>query len=133
MSKPKQEQRQTVAEESGQQAQERPALPTEVSVRAYPVSGQGSVLANLTVDVNGAFAIRGAKLVQGKNGPFVSYPQRKAGEEYKDIVFPVTREMRDKVEAVARTAYEQAIGQMNERLDQSRQSAAAPAGPTMAM
>ena len=82
MSKPKQEQKQTAPEVSGQREQERPALPTEITVRAYPVSDMGQVLANLSVDVNGCFAIRGAKLVQGKNGPFVSMPQKKVGEEY---------------------------------------------------
>ena len=134
MSKPKQEQKQTAPEVSGQREQERPALPTEVAVRAYPVSGEGQVLANLSVNVNGCFAIRGAKLVQGKNGPFVSMPQKKVGEEYKDIVFTTTREMYDKLNATAIAAYGQAMDAMAEKHRQSQQTAAsAPTGPTMAM
>ena len=132
MSKPKQEQKQTTPEVSGQQ--ERPALPTDVTVRAYPVSGEGQVLANLSVNVNGCFAIRGARLMQGKSGPFVSMPQRKVGEEYKDIVFTTTREMYDKLNATAVAAYGQALDAMTEKHRQSQQTAAsAPAGPTMAM
>ena len=134
MSKPKQEQKQTAPEVSGQREQERPALPTDVAVRAYPVSGEGQVLANLSMNVNGCFAIRGAKLVQGKNGPFVSMPQKKVGEEYKDIVFTTNREMYDKLNATAIAAYGQAMDAMAEKHRQSQQSAAsAPTGPTMAM
>ena len=134
MSKPKQEQKQTAPEVSGQREQERPALPTDVAVRAYPVSGEGQVLANLSMNVNGCFAIRGAKLVQGKNGPFVSMPQKKMGEEYKDIVFTTTREMYDKLTATAIAAYGQAMDAMAEKHRQSQQTAAsAPTGPTMAM
>lgn len=132
MSKPKQEQKQTAPEVSVQQ--ERPSLPTQIAVRAYPVSDMGQVLANLSVDVNGCFAIRGAKLVQGKNGPFVSMPQKKMGEEYKDIVFTTTREMYDKLTATAIAAYGQAMDAMAEKHRQSQQTAAsAPTGPTMAM
>ena len=134
MSKTKQEQKQTAPEVSGQREQERPALPTDVAVRAYPVSGEGQVLANLSMNVNGCFAIRGAKLVQGKNGPFVSMPQKKMGEEYKDIVFTTTREMYDKLTATAIAAYGQAMDAMAEKHRQSQQTAAsAPTGPTMAM
>lgn len=134
MSKPKQEQKQTAPEVSGQREQERPSLPTQIAVRAYPVSDMGQVLANLSVDVNGCFAIRGAKLVQGKNGPFVSMPQRKVGEEYKDIVFTTTREMYDKLNATAIAAYGQAMDAMAEKHRQAQQTAAsAPTGPTMAM
>ena len=132
MSKPKQEQRQTAPEVSGQQ--ERPALPTEITVRAYPVSDMGQVLANLSVNVNGCFAIRGARLVQGKNGPFVSMPRQKVGEEYRDIVFTTTREMYDKLNATAIAAYGQAMDAMAEKHRQAQQTAAsAPTGPTMAM
>ena len=131
MSKPKQEQKVSAPEVSGQQ--ERPGLLTDVTVRAYPVSGEGPVLANLTVNVNGCFAIRGAKLVQGKNGPFVSMPQRKMDEEYKEVVFPVTREMHEKLNDAAVAAYGQAMDAMAEKHRQSQQAASAPTGPTMAM
>ena len=46
--------------------QQRTALPTEITARAYPKTGNGNILASLTFDVNGCFAVRGAKLVQGK-------------------------------------------------------------------
>ncbi len=136
MSNPKQKkQAQAAPEVSGQREQERPALPTQIAVRAYPVSGQGTTLANLTLDINGCFAVRGARLMQGKNGPFVSYPSCKVGEEYKEHFFPTTREMRDMVTDIAVSAYEQAMGQMAERMReaQSQSAPTAPTSPTMAI
>ena len=103
------------------------ARPTEIGVRAYPIGGDGSVLANLTFDINGCFAIRGAKLIQGKNGPFVSMPQRKVGDEYREVVFPITKEMRDQVNSMALDAYQLALAEMQEKLGQTQKNAAAPA------
>ena len=110
-----------------QEEQQTPARPTEIGVRAYPIGGDGSVLANLTFDINGCFAIRGAKLIQGKNGPFVSMPQRKVGDEYREVVFPITKEMRDQVNSMALDAYQLALAEMQEKLGQTQKNAAAPA------
>ena len=109
------------------QEEQEKARPTEIGVRAYPIGGDGSVLANLTFDINGCFAIRGAKLIQGKNGPFVSMPQRKVGDEYREVVFPITKEMRDQVNSMALDAYQLALAEMQEKLEQTQKSAPAPA------
>ena len=109
------------------QEEQEKARPTEIGVRAYPIGGDGSVLANLTFDINGCFAIRGAKLIQGKNGPFVSMPQRKVGDEYREVVFPITKEMRDQVNSMALDAYQLALAEMQEKLGQTQKNAPAPA------
>lgn len=111
--------------------QAKQTLPTEITARAYPVSGDGPVLASLTFDINGCFAIRGAKLVQGKNGPFVSMPQRQAKDGYQELVFPVTKEMREIVNNMAVSAYQLALRDMTQKTQQSQQ--AAPTGPVMSM
>ena len=110
-----------------QEEQQRKALPTEIGVRAYPIGGGGSVMANLTFDINGCFAIRGAKLIQGKNGPFVSMPQRSTKDGYQEVVFPITREMRDTVNNMALDAYEQALAEMKVKLEQTQKNPPAPA------
>ena len=109
------------------QEEQEKARPTEIGVRAYPIGGDGSVLANLTFDINGCFAIRGAKLIQGKNGPFVSMPQRKVGDEYREVVFPITKEMRDQVNSMALDAYQLALAEMQEKLGQTQKNAPVPA------
>ena len=113
------------------ETQERTTLPTEITARAYPVAGDGPVLANLTFDINGCFAIRGAKLVKGKNGPFVSMPQRQTKDGYQEVVFPVTKEMRDLVNDMAGTAYQIAMNEMKQKMEQTQKTA--PTEPVMSM
>ena len=112
--------------------QQRPALPTEITARAYPKTGSGNILASLTFDVNGCFAVRGAKLVQGKNGPFVSMPQRQTKNGYQEVVFPITKEMREVVNNIAVSAYQLALQEMTKKMADSQQAApTAPMEPTM--
>ena len=136
MSNPKQ----NTQKQAGPPAQEqaKKTLPTEITARAYPVAGDGPVLANLTLDVNGCFAIRGAKLVQGKNGPFVSMPQRQTKDGYQEVAFPTTKEMHELVNNAAVSAYQLAMSEMAQKLEKTQQAApttqqAAPTGPVMSM
>lgn len=64
-----------------------------------------------SVNINGAFAIRGVKIIEGSNGLFVSMPSYKVGNEYKDICFPITQECRKQLHEAVIGAYEQAISQ----------------------
>ena len=121
----------TNAKQNAPETQERTTLPTEITARAYPVAGDGPVLANLTFDINGCFAIRGAKLVKGKNGPFVSMPQRQTKDGYQEVVFPVTKEMRDLVNDMAGTAYQIAMNEMKQKMEQTQKTA--PTEPVMSM
>ena len=136
MSNPKQNKQKQAAPPVQEQAKK--PLPTEITARAYPVAGDGPVLANLTLDVNGCFAIRGAKLVQGKNGPFVSMPQRQTRDGYQEVAFPITKEMHELVNNVAVGAYQLAMSEMAQKMDKNQQAAptiqqAAPVGPVMSM
>ena len=110
--------------------QQRTALPTEITARAYPKTGNGNILASLTFDVNGCFAVRGAKLVQGKNGPFVSMPQRQTKGGYQEVVFPITKEMREIVNNVAVSAYQLALQEMTKKMADSQQADSQQAAPT---
>jgi stage V sporulation protein G len=110
--------------------QQRVALPTEITARAYPKTGNGNILASLTFDVNGCFAVRGAKLVQGKNGPFVSMPQRQTKGGYQEVVFPITKEMREIVNNVAVSAYQLALQEMTKKMADSQQADSQQAAPT---
>jgi len=70
-----------------------------------------SIKGTASVNINGAFAIRGVKIIEGSNGLFVSMPSYKAGNEYKDICFPITQECRKQLHEAVIGAYEQAISQ----------------------
>ena len=82
-----------------------------VSARAYLSRGNGPTLANITVDLGGEYAVKGIRVMQGKNGPFVAMPQRQVSGEFQDIVFAVTKEARERLIDAAMGAYEQALEQ----------------------
>ena len=82
-----------------------------VSARAYLSRGNSSTLANVTVELGGEYAVKGIRVVQGKDGPFVAMPQRMVKGEYQDVVFPVTKEARARLMDAVLDAYEQALEQ----------------------
>ena len=51
-------------------------LPTQVNVRIYAIHTSGPVLAEASANLNGCFTIRGLKVVDVGNGPFISIPGR---------------------------------------------------------
>ena len=79
--------------------------------RAETTEQQAPSGAGNKVNINGVFAIRGVKIIEGSNGLFVSMPSYKAGNEYKDICFPITQECRKQLHEAVIGAYEQAISQ----------------------
>ena len=60
----------------------------QLEVRIHSIRPSDSIKGTASVNINGAFAIRGVKIIEGSNGLFVSMPSYKAGNEYKDICFP---------------------------------------------
>ena len=108
-----------------------PQYPTNITVKIHSVRSEGSTLANASVDLNGVFAIRGVKIMQGKNGPFVSMPSYKAGNEYRDVCFPCTKEFREQFQSAVLGAYQQQLGQIAQRQQEQFQPSQEMSGPTM--
>ncbi|HBR09342.1 MAG TPA: SpoVG family protein [Clostridiales bacterium] len=100
---------QTQAVESAARADSR--LPVDYDVRIFGVKGSGAQRASASVNINGAFAIRGVKVLESSKGLFVAMPQYKVGSEYKDICFPCTKESREQFNTAVMKAYEQALAQ----------------------
>lgn len=90
-------------------------LPTYIDVRIHSVHTSGPLLANASITLNGCFAVRGVKIVQGEHGPFVSMPSYKSGGEYKDVCFPVTKDFREQLHATVLEAYQQELSQIQQR------------------
>lgn len=93
----------------------REPLPTDISVRIHSVHTSGPLLANASIDLNGCFAIRGVKIVQGEHGPFVAMPSYKSNGEYKDVCFPITKDFRDQLHTAVMGAYQQELAQLTQR------------------
>ena len=102
--------------------------PLYVQVRIHAIKTQGNVLANATANLNGQFAVRGIRVMNGKNGPYVAMPDYKSGD--KDICFPCTKEFKQEFDQSVLDAYQQALTQLPQR----QQEQAAPGmGMSMTM
>lgn len=104
---------QTASQETEIPIQEQ--LPTYIDVRINSIRTSGPVKAYVSATLNGCFAIRGLKIVQGEHGPFVSMPSSKTEKGYQDICFPCTKEFREQLHATVMEAYQQELAQMGQR------------------
>lgn len=90
-------------------------LPTYIAVKINSLRPEGSVLAYASATLNGCFAIRGIKIVNGEKGAFVSMPSYKTGGRFQDVCFPITKEFREQLHATVLEAYQQELAQLSQR------------------
>lgn len=104
---------------------------TQLDIRInsmYPPGSQGGTRAYVSATIDGCFAVRGIKVVEGgKNGLFVSMPSRKTQEGFKEVCFPVTAEFRERLHGAVLDAYHHAITMA--QADTSEQTAPVQAAP----
>ncbi len=117
--------------QSGQAEQSKPTLPIEFEAKVYSIMAKGIIKANASVNVNGAIAIRGVKVIEGSNGLFVSMPSYKSGDSFKDICFPITTECREKLTKAVLEAYEQAVTQSQGSVEKHHAMRQAPEGQAL--
>ena len=106
----------------------------KLEVRAYPIAEpKGNILGSATIAVDtpiGVLAVRDIRIVSGQNGPFISMPQTKDREgNYKDLVFPTTKEGRAQLNSAILDAYAAAKEKAQEKpsvKDQIREVAKKP-------
>lgn len=121
------------------QAPEGGAVPMRVDVKIHTLHTSGSVLANASVDLNGCFAIRGVKVVEGAKGPFVSMPSYQTSKGYSDVCFPCTKEFRQQFNESVLDAYRQEMaavfqrGQSQEDAGPAQEGQDGPTLPGMSM
>lgn len=86
-----------------------PALDIRIN-SMYPPGQQGGTRAYASATIDGCFAVRGIKIVEGgRDGLFVSMPSRNTVDGYKEVCFPVTAEFREQLHKAVMDAYQQAI------------------------
>lgn len=68
-------------------------------IRLNLINKEGAVKAIGSFSLDNAFAIRGVRIMEDKNGKdFVAFPSReKANGEYEDLAFPLSKEFYHKV------------------------------------
>ena len=98
--------------------------------------GDGSVKAIASANLDDCFAVKNIRVIEGKNGLFVSMPSYKGTDgEYHDLCFPTTPELRKQLNTAVAEAYKQAIVQLQKQstanFTQSEQTY--ESAPTMSM
>ena len=79
------------------------------------INKPGSLKGVASVSINDEFVVKGVRIFEGNDGPFVSMPSRKAGAKYEDICFPITKEGRENLNSAVLEAYEQKLTQQEEQ------------------
>ena len=74
--------------------------------RIHKLNGDGATKAFCDMSVMDSLVINGLRVVEGKDGLFVSMP-REAGKDgkYYNTVIPLSREIKDEIERVVLEAY----------------------------
>lgn len=103
-----------------------PAEP-EFRVAVTPFEREGSNIRGLArIYFEDCFVVSNISIIQGKEKEFVAMPSYKAGNKYRDVCFPVTKEFREKInDAVLdtyRQAKQQAMQEGQERASQQMQT-----------
>ncbi len=106
----------------------------KLEIRAYPIAEpKGNILGSATIALDtpiGNLAVRDIRIVNGQNGPFIAMPQTKDKDgNYKDLVFPTTKEGRAQLNTAILDAYAAAKEKAQEKpsvKDQLRDGAKAP-------
>lgn len=107
--------------ETGPQAEQAPPPLPDLTVRIFPIKNSKSKLrATANVNIAGAFAVRGFRIFDSKNGLFVKEPEQsyvKEGTELtRSVFFPVTKEAREALHGQILHSYELVMEkEMNQR------------------
>lgn len=84
------------------------------NVQVFPFK-EGAYMGNMkalaTIVLNDQIQIRGLRVMDGENGLFVGYPNDPfyKGEDFRSIVMPITRQLREHIENCVLEKYQAAI------------------------
>ena len=74
--------------------------------RIFKIENNDTLKAFVDIAVNDVFLIKGLRVVDGKNGLFVSMPQTLAKDDkWYSSVYPLTKEAREEIQEIILTAY----------------------------
>lgn len=85
----------------------------KLEARISAIVADDKLKAYASVCIDDSFLIKGIKVVDGIHGRFVAMPSRKTRNgEFKDVCFPITKEIRDEVEKAVLEAYSKKVEEM---------------------
>ena len=105
----------------------------KIDMKVHSLEQEGKCLAKLSATLDGCFAVRGVKIMDGPKGPFVSMPSYKSGGEYRDICFPCTKEFHQQFHQAVLDSYQQSLVQLPHQRQSGMGQEEAPPAPEMRM
>lgn len=84
------------------------ALPV-TGVQLHEVEDTGPTKAIGSVTIGHCFVVHGVRVVEGEKGLFVTMPQRKDGDRYRDVAHPITAEMRSLMSVAVLEEYQRSV------------------------
>ncbi len=82
-----------------------------ITAKVTPLEREDNLKGLASININGSFAVNSIRIYAGENGLFVKMPQTNYNGEFNDIVFPITREVREQINNVIIEQYA-AIGKI---------------------
>lgn len=76
---------------------------------------EGNLRGIASISINDDFIVKNIKVVEGEKGLFVAMPSQKVGNEYKDVCFAKSAELREQINSAVLKAYEQTLTQAKEQ------------------
>ena len=79
-------------------------------IRVRKIASDGKMKAIVSVTLDNMLVIHDIKVIEGLEKMFVAMPSRKNAEgEYKDIVHPITSQLRETLQTAILAKYEEAL------------------------
>lgn len=79
-------------------------------IRVRKIASDGKMKAIVSVTLDNMLVIHDIKVIEGIEKMFVAMPSRKNAEgEYKDIVHPITSQLRETLQSAILAKYEEAL------------------------
>lgn len=82
-------------------------------IKIRKIFADSSIKAIISITIDNCLAIHDIKVIQGKDRLFIAMPSRKDNDIHRDIVHPISTEVRLKLESIILTAYTSHIDAMS--------------------
>ena len=88
----------------------------EVKASVYLINKTNtSFKGNASISLNDDFIVRGIRIIDAGKGPFVAMPAQKIGENYRDVCFAKSEELRNQINHTVLDTYNQELARVQEQ------------------
>jgi len=100
-------------------------------VKVFPIQEE-KLKAFVSIVFDQCFMVNDIKIIQGRDGLFISMPSRKKKNgEFKDVAHPLNNETRRMIEDKVLGEYERILGERGERMPQAASAVAGDTGSSL--